>query len=233
MDLFIAGQNMTGTMAAWTFAQLEAHPDVYQAIRKEVLEKFGTEQEPRASLTWDNLRACSTMQRAITETLRMYPLLANIGRNAKRDTVLPRGGGPDGSLPIAVPAGAALTANVYLMHRRGEEWGNDAWEWDPERWSNGRKFGPDFAPFGAGPRICIGREFFLPSAPAPRRVRCETLADTSAEQLTMTELSFLIARMLQRFSDMKAPEGQDNLTKGYRVVVAPKNGVKVRLQLSK
>lgn len=46
----------------------------------------------------------------------------------------------------------------------------------------------------------------------------------------MTEISYLIARMMQRFSEIKRPEGQDNLTKGYRVVIAPKNGVKVRLR---
>jgi len=46
----------------------------------------------------------------------------------------------------------------------------------------------------------------------------------------MTELSFLVTRMIQRFSGIKAPAGQDNLTKGYRAVVAPKNGVSVRLR---
>ncbi|KXT05195.1 hypothetical protein AC578_8433 [Pseudocercospora eumusae] len=205
MDLFIAGQNMTGTMAAWVFAQLEAHPDIFQRVRAEVLDKFGAEEAPLAPLTWDNLRSCTTMQHVILETLRMYPLLANIGRNAKRDTVLPRGGGEDGMQPIAVPKGAAITANVYLMHRREQEWGEDAWDFKPDRWI-GRKIAADYAPFGMGPRICVG------------------------QQLTMTEMSYLMARMMQHFSEMKAPEGQDNLTKGYRVVVAPKNGVKVRLR---
>ena len=46
----------------------------------------------------------------------------------------------------------------------------------------------------------------------------------------MTEISVLIARMCQRFSAIKAPQGQDNLTKGYRAILSPKNGVKVRLQ---
>ena len=33
MDLFVAGQNMTGGVAAWLFAELEARPDVYQSVR--------------------------------------------------------------------------------------------------------------------------------------------------------------------------------------------------------
>ncbi|WPB04022.1 uncharacterized protein RHO25_008666 [Cercospora beticola] len=206
MDLFIAGQNMTGTLAAWIFAQLSANPDIFDRLRAEVVDKFGTEDSPLLPLTWDNLRSCSTMQNVIRETLRMYPLLANIGRNAKCDTVLPRGGGPDGSQPIAVPKGCTVTCNIYLTHRRAEEWGDDEWEFKPDRWI-GRKvsFG-EYAPFGAGPRICIG------------------------QQLALTEISFVLARMLQRFDGMRVPLGQDNLVKGYRVVVAPKNGVKVQLR---
>lgn len=206
MDLFIAGQNMTGTMIAWVFAQLSVHPDLFNRLRAEVLDKFGTEESPHEPLTWDNLQSCSFMQNVIRETLRMYPLLANIGRNAKCDTVLPRGGGPDGLQPIAVPKGCAVTCNIYLTHRRAEEWGEDAWEFKPDRWV-GRKLGSEYAPFGAGPRVCIG------------------------QQLTMSEISFVIVRMMQRFSKMRTPEGQDNLTKGYRVVIAPENGVKVQLRL--
>ncbi|KAI5358216.1 Putative cytochrome P450 [Septoria linicola] len=208
MDLFIAGQNMTGTMVAWVFAQLSVNADLFVRLRAEVLDKFGTEEAPRDALTWDNLQSCSFMQNVIRETLRMYPLLANIGRIAKCDTVLPRGDGTDGLQPIAVPTGCAVTCNIYLTHRRTEEWGEDAWEFKPDRWI-GRKLGPEFAPFGAGPRVCIG------------------------QQLTMSEISFVIARMMQRFSEMRTPEGQDNLTKGYRVVVAPKNGVKVQLRLAR
>lgn len=156
MDLFIAGQNMTGTIAAWVFAQLERNPVVFRDLRREIIDMFGTEHNPKAPIIWDNLRACTQLQHVIHETLRMYPLLANIGRNAKRDTVLPRGGGPDGTQPIAVPRGTSLTCNVYLMHRSQEDWNEDAWEFKPSRWA-GRKFGPEYAPFGAGPRICIGR----------------------------------------------------------------------------
>ncbi|KAK4543249.1 hypothetical protein LTR36_005799 [Oleoguttula mirabilis] len=205
LDLFIAGQNMTGTMAAWVFAQLGHHPEIFQRVRAEVLERFGAEDEQKEPITWDNLKACTTMQHDILESLRMYPLLANIGRNAKVDSVLPKGGGQDGQQPVAVPKGATVTCNVYLMHRGVEAWGADAWEFRPDRWV-GRKLGPEYAPFGGGPRVCIG------------------------QQLTITEISLLIVRMMQRFSEIRAPEGQDDLAKGYRAVLAPKNGVKVRLR---
>jgi len=118
--LFIAGQNMTGTMAAWydkyvpriietltdlsrLFAQLEHNFEIFNRVREGVMKKFGTEVEPKAPLTWDNMEPCETMHSCLLETMRMYPLLPNIGRSAKCDIVLPRGGGPDGLQPIAVP----------------------------------------------------------------------------------------------------------------------------------
>ncbi|KAK3615808.1 hypothetical protein LTR56_026371 [Elasticomyces elasticus] len=91
------------------------------------------------------------------------------------------------------------------MHRREEEWGTAGAAWMPERWE-GRKFGPEYAPFSAGRRVCIG------------------------EQLSMTELSYVTARVLQRFDRIMSPPGQDNLTKGYKVLVQPKNGVKTKLR---
>lgn len=154
----IIGQNMTGVLAALVLAHLESRKDIYDRMRDEVLEMFGTEEQAKAPLTWDNMRACTTMQHMILETARMYPLLMNIGRNAKQDTVLPRGGGLDGSQPLAVPKGASIITNLYVMHRREEEWGSDSKEFNPDRWV-GRKFGPEVSPFGGGPRVCIGRKW--------------------------------------------------------------------------
>ena len=85
------------------------------------------------AMTWDNLRTCMLLQQCIMETLRKYPALPLLSRNALRDTVLPRGGGPDGTQPIVVPKGAPVTCCLYLMHRREKEWGSDANAFRPER----------------------------------------------------------------------------------------------------
>lgn len=50
------------------------------------------------------------------------------------------------------------------------------------------------------------------------------------EQLSMTEMSYIVARMFQHFDRMESPEGQDNLIQGYKILVDPKDGVRVRLQ---
>lgn len=76
------------------------------------------------------------------------------------DTVLPRGGGPDGQAPLFVEKGSIVTWAVYALHRREDLYGADADEFRPERWETLRP-GWEYLPFNGGPRICVGRKLFL------------------------------------------------------------------------
>ena len=78
-------------------------------------------------------------------------------RASKKNTVLPRGGGPNGDSPVFIPRGMTVYLMIYAMHRRKDLFGQDADVFMPERWADIK---PDwgFAPFGGGPRVCIGRE---------------------------------------------------------------------------
>ena len=79
-------------------------------------------------------------------------------RCAKRDAVLPTGGGPKGQDPAYILKGQIVVYNVYAMHRDTALWGPDANEFRPERWEN-LKPGWKYVPFGGGPRICLGRKY--------------------------------------------------------------------------
>lgn len=98
--------------------------------------------------------------------LRLYPSLPVNTRTATRDTIIPRGGGPDGTSPVVIPKGSNLAFSVYTMHRRPDLYGMDAECFRPERWdedlplfrdSTARKYG--YLPFNGGPRTCLGSEF--------------------------------------------------------------------------
>lgn len=52
-----------------------------------------------------------------------------------RDTVLPTGGGPDGSSPVLVRKDTIVHFSTYALHRRKDLWGDDAEEFRPERWN--------------------------------------------------------------------------------------------------
>ena len=98
---------------------------------------------------------------------------------AINDTVIPRGGGPDGLSPVFVPKGKMVQWSNYAMHRRKDYYGEDAEEFRPERWETLRP-GWEFLPFNGGPRICIGQQFAL------------------------TEASYTTIRLMQEFKSVEA-----------------------------
>lgn len=62
------------------------------------------------------------------------------------DTVLPKGGGPDGESPLFIPKNAVVQYHVFAMHRRRDLYGDDAEEFRPERWEKIRP-GWEYLPF--------------------------------------------------------------------------------------
>jgi len=157
LQLLVAGRDTTAATLTWAFILLEAHQEVFNHLSKIVVSTFGTENAPLAPVTHENLRSCAYLQYVVLEVFRLYPTGPLNARKAFVDTVLPTGGGVDGKSPVAVQKGTSVAFNTYLMHRREELWGPDAWEFKPERWK-GRKAGWEYIPFHGGPQTCLGRK---------------------------------------------------------------------------
>lgn len=96
----------------------------------------------------DELAANPDLAQSIfDEALRLYPPAWVITRRAHAD------------LEIAghqIPKGALLITSPWLLHRNPEVWPNPL-EFDFSRFSSGLP-PRGYLPFGAGPRICIGKE---------------------------------------------------------------------------
>ncbi|KAH8820366.1 cytochrome P450 alkane hydroxylase-like protein [Xylogone sp. PMI_703] len=202
VHVLLAGRDTTSALLCWVFLLLAKHPSVFDHLRGEIISTFG--EDSSMPMTFESLKACKFLQYVIFETLRLYPLVPGNGRVAIRDTVLPEGGGPDHSQPIALRKGEAVMFSIYVSQRRHDLWGEDADEFKPERWE-GRKLGWDFVPFSGGPRICLGQQYAL------------------------NEAGFVVARFLQRYDKLEylGPEGR--IAKRMGLTVSPKDGVKVRL----
>lgn len=112
-------------------------------------------------MTTSKLKGCQYLQKCLNEALRLNPPIPVNYRRATRDTTLPRGGGPDGTEKIFVRKDQQVDYSVYVLHRRKDIWGEDAEEFNPERWSGRRLNGWEYLPFNRGPRICLGRELLL------------------------------------------------------------------------
>lgn len=104
---------------------------------------------------WADLPELAFTRAVVDETLRLYPPVWLITRRATADDVL-------GGVPV--PAGSLLILSPWLLHRRAEVW-TEPDRFDPDRFAGGRaeRLGRsgDYLPFGAGPRLCIGRDFAL------------------------------------------------------------------------
>ncbi|KAK3395166.1 cytochrome P450 [Podospora didyma] len=207
MHLLVAGMDTSAAALGWVFAMLAARPAVYQKLREEVVQAFGTEDHRVAEFNLETLKACSYLQHCLLEALRLFPAGPINVREAIRDTVLPVGGGPDGKSPVAVRKGARVQLGTYLTHRRKDIWGSDADEFRPERWE-GRRRGWEFTPFSGGPQICVGQGY------------------------SMTQVSFVIARIAMRYDKMEPAEGSNNEKRSWMTVLTPGDGVRVRLHLA-
>jgi Cytochrome P450 len=108
----------------------------------------------------NTLRGPHAVRACLNETLRLFPSVDINIRASVRASVLP---GSPGSKSIYVPENVTVLYSNMLVHRRKDLWGEDALEFNPERWIDPERLkiitsNPfKFAPFGAGPRNCPGQ----------------------------------------------------------------------------
>lgn len=69
-------------------------------------------------VTFESLKSCAYLQLALSEVLRLHPIVPKNSRRAVRNMTLPRGGGPDGLSPIYIPAREEVTFSVYIIQHR-------------------------------------------------------------------------------------------------------------------
>lgn len=146
---FAGHDTTTGTLtfACWALA---THPAVRDAFHEEVDALDGPP-------TVEDLDDLTVTERIITETLRLYPPVYILPRISA--TEMEMGG-------YRIPEGERVNTVLWKI-QRDERWFDDPHEFVPNRWDGDLAAAlPDFAyaPFGGGPRICLGREFALVEA---------------------------------------------------------------------
>ncbi|KAI0018328.1 cytochrome P450 [Xylariomycetidae sp. FL0641] len=182
VQAMMASTETTASLISHVIRNLASHPTICARVRDEVLA-LGD-----APLDFDQLPRIKSLQHVITETLRLYPVFPQMNRASLKDTVLPTGGGSDGTAPVFAAAGTLFDTSFATLHRDPKIWGPDAHEFRPSRWENGYSPPPfTFMPFGAGPRQCL------------------------AQQKATMETAYVVSRMLQEFSDIKIEDKEPYL----------------------
>ncbi|KAL4884817.1 cytochrome P450 [Aspergillus karnatakaensis] len=207
VSVLLAGRDTTAATLSWAFYELSHYPEAYAKLRAEILEKVGPKQAP----TYEDLKSMPYLKHTINETLRLYPAVPYNIRFALCDTTLPRGGGPNGDLPITLLKGDAVAYSTYAMQRRVDLYPPtsagfaDPSIFSPERWEKWSPRPWHYIPFNGGPRICIGQNFAL------------------------AEMGYTIVRIVQRYERIAYVGDWEKQFHKSEIVGTPGMGVKLRM----
>ncbi|KAL9087649.1 MAG: hypothetical protein Q9165_006573 [Trypethelium subeluteriae] len=157
INVFLPSRDTTAALLSNIFFQLARHPKYWTQLRESALSLPFDPADP-SSLSFSTLKSLLPFRNVIYETLRTLGPAGRIFRTARRDTTLPRGGGPDGSAPVFVLRGTTVCSLTYHIHHDEDIWGTNADEFLPERWEQGPKNAWEFVPFLGGPRICPAQQ---------------------------------------------------------------------------
>lgn len=145
--LILAGHETTANTLAWTWMLLGQHPTVLEDLHQE-LDGVLQGRSP----TIDDLPHLPYTAQVIKESMRLYPPVPTMGREATQDYIL---------CDHLIPQGTTVLISQWVRHR-DPRYFDDPATFRPERWANDlEKQLPRgvYTPFGDGPRICIGKGF--------------------------------------------------------------------------
>lgn len=189
VTLIVAGHETVAATLTWTWLLLAAHPMVMQAVREEV------DVRPAEAWADDELDGLAFTNAVVDECLRLYPPAWLISRRSK---------GADQMGAYQIPAGTIVITSPYALHRDPAVWANPL-VFQPERFLGDAPDRSVYLPFGAGPRLCIGREMARYEAP------------------------LIVASMVREFDIEVHPRGP--IGKDFGVTLRPDSPVPARIAL--
>jgi cytochrome P450 len=187
--LFLAGEETTANSLAWTWYLLSQTPDVEARLHGELATVLGGRLP-----NLDDLPRLVYTRAVYEETLRLYPPIPLLGRQALRQERIRNRTIPAGSLVVVAP---------WLLHRHRRLWDQpDAFIPDrflPENAASRERY--SYIPFSIGPRVCAGAAFGFTEA-----ILCiATLAQGARLRLAPGAAVGPVCRLTLRPSDDSLP----------------------------
>ena len=149
--LLNAGHETTATTLGFAFGLLDLHPDARERVEAEA-DALDPET-PGAS----DLASLAFTERAVRETLRLYPPAWGTGRECLEDDEL------DG---FRIPAKSIVTTLFFVTQEHPDYWAAPS-SFEPDRFLPERSVdrpAEAWCPFGLGGRSCIGEDFAMMEA---------------------------------------------------------------------
>lgn len=148
VTFIVAGHETVASALAWALWCISGDDHVQSRMHDEVDSVVGA-----GELSMATLADLPYIRAVFEEAMRLFPPAWLVTRKALKDDTLAR---------TNVPAGSLIILSPYLIHRDPQVW-NDPHSFVPERFlgidTRGAATATSYWPFGAGPRLCIGRDF--------------------------------------------------------------------------
>ena len=149
MTIFMAGHETTVNALSWTWYLIKQDKEVEDKLKEESIKVAG-ERDP----LFEDVPGLHYGKNVMNESMRLYPPVPVVGRNARQDDELG---------PYFVKAGTEVAINITGLHHHPAYW-PEPFAFKPQRFDNFDMKGDNrfvFMPFGGGPRICIGNNFAM------------------------------------------------------------------------
>lgn len=191
MTLLLAGHDTTAHHLAWTILLLAQNSQVvsrWQAELTHVLQGRAPTLADLPQLTYTRM--------IVEESMRLYPPIWAIPRRVTAD---------DEVSGYRIPAGSYVLLAIHHLQRDAQWWSRPD-EFRPERFDRSVESAPrpgSYAPFGWGPRTCVGAQF------------------------ATVESQLILARLGQYFTWALVPD-HPVLPEGL-ITLRPRRGIQIRL----
>lgn len=151
--MIFRGTDTTALLTEWVMAELILHPEVQEKLYQEINSAVGNK-----TVTDADVAGLPYLQSVVKETLRVHPPgpLLSWARLSTSDVQLSNG--------MLIPAKTTAMVNMWAITHDPKVW-EDPLEFKPERFLEAdvdvRGCDLRLAPFGAGRRVCPGKNLGL------------------------------------------------------------------------
>jgi cytochrome P450 len=188
--IFLAGHETTANALTWTWYILAQFPEINRKMRAEI----ATVLKGRPPTVADLPHLRYTRQ-VLEESLRLYPPAPIVIRRVMKDTSI------NG---YNLATGTKVFLSIYHVHRHPQFWDKPK-QFMPERFDDKNKqHRCAYMPFGAGPYVCIGRQFAL------------------------MEAQLILAQIAQKYAFHLVPD--QSVEPEVMVTLRPRHGIKMILE---
>jgi cytochrome P450 len=125
MTFLAAGHETTATASQWAIYELCRHPEIQGRLREEVRANLPSPDDENATVSAEMLDRLPYLHAVCSETLRLHPPVRITRRETAKDTTI---------LGQFIPKGSDIVICPLAINRSKAIWGEDAQEFNPERW---------------------------------------------------------------------------------------------------